>query len=563
MTVAGATRSRERYILCKFIASRIDFETTTMSGAEFELALAVLDTAIKVAKEIKDFMERYRGALKSLDMLATSVALATCKTEEFYSTLKSGEIPTRYHGPITRAVEILNPKLDELNAVLQSYGHFEGNIGSIDRAHWAAFGERRAKRVQVEIEEWNRNVFELVVVTLLAGNRGHYQPHPGDKQLMIPMREPKLELIKRVPGLAATLSMQGAVATAFAHDFGNPFAKSESQNLELPSSTLGRMTFQDYDDETSLTVINGYKSLLEHIYVNDISPIADMDIRNSVSDLALILSRADPEICYIPTCKGFFKDTMDNRYSLVFSGVFRFQEVEYTLTQHSLSSGISLLQRMEPNQQSPHESAIIDCLQDLESRNKLAIQLIHALSYIHAIGWVHKGLKSSKILLSVDGRGNVKPLVVGFHDSRPANGRTSGRQDYEDYLYRHPDRWQTNGNPTFRRRYDVYSLAVVLLELGMGRLIHNIIRPHSHKKRFLMDATSRKQAANEIVDLFIGQARRLKMRQGRTYADSLEAGFRSTSVLQQDIGDTGDEEDSDLCRNLLSKWVTELSSTQF
>lgn len=534
-----------------------------MSGAEFELALAVLEVSITVVTEIKNFLERYRGALKSLDAVEISVALAGCKTEQFYSALKSGEIPNRHHGPIARAVEILTPKLDELGALLKQYSHSGGNLRSIDKAHWAAFGERRAKKVQAEIEDWSRNVFELVVVTLLAGgSRVESQTAPKEKHPVF-IRGQISESLNKLPGVEATLSMKGAVATVLANRPYFHSRKFYDEELEIRNPTLS--SFEDYDDESSNAIINGEKVLLEHVYLNDSSPITDATVRKGVGDLAHILSHSDPEICYIPTCKGFFKDSIENRYSLVFSGTFRFRGVKYTLTPYSLSSVISLVRKPEPHKHTSPEIELINCLHDLESRTKLAIQLIHALSYIHAIGWVHKGFQSSKVLLSVDENNNVIPLVVGFHSSRPADLRTSGRQEYEDYLYRHPDRWQTEGNPTFRRRYDVYSLAVVLLELGTGRLIHEMIPPHSRKKRFLMDANARKRAAEEVVDLFISEARRLKMKQGKAYADNLEAGFRYTGILQQDLGDKGDDDDSDsdLCRNLLSRWVTELSSTQF
>ena len=136
-----------------------------MANAEFELAMTVLDTSIKVISEVQNFLDRYRGALRSLEGLTTSVAVASCKAEQFYSALRSGDIPSQHHSAITRAIEILTPKLDELNALLKRYPK---DLRSIDKVHWATFGERRAKGLQLEIENWNRNVFELVVATLLA-----------------------------------------------------------------------------------------------------------------------------------------------------------------------------------------------------------------------------------------------------------------------------------------------------------------------------------------------------------------------------------------------------------
>jgi hypothetical protein len=519
--------------------------------AEFELALAVIDTSIKAGKEIKAFIERYRGALKGITIVETSVSIVNCKTEMFNAALKCGSIPRRHHGPITKAIEILNPMLDDLTALLRHYNHPDGELRAIDKVHWATFGEHRAKKIKVEIEDWSRNVFELVVVTLLANNP-ELQKGTTNGERIYSSDSQVAKFIHEIPGIEAAASMRDAVASVNLYP---PFV-----NRQLDSGLLQReypmiSSSADYDKEISLAnLIPNGRALLEHKYLRP-DGSDEFQVRDRTLALATILHRSVPEHCYIPTCKGVFRDIEENRYSLLFSDVFRADGVDYTVTRYSLYSGIRLLDNPTSGT-FQDEAAIKNVLQDLESRTKIAIQLIHALSYIHAIGWIHKSFLSSKILLAVSQFGAIFPLVMGFHRSRPASlDTTSGLGAFDDWrqiVYNHPDRWRREGNPTFRRRYDVYSLGVVLLELGTGKSAYKMV-----------PRVGAKLDPDEVVDVFIKEARNLKKKQGKAYAENLEACFTQTRFYQKTGIQLDDETDADLCRAILSKWVTELSATQF
>jgi hypothetical protein len=552
-----------------------------MSGiGEFEVALKVLEVSINVGKQIKEFIARYRHALESISMIETSVKIANSKTAQFYSALRI--IPSCHHNSITEAIEILNPMLEGLAALLARYDHPDGKIHAADKVHWAAFGERRTKKIKAELEEWSHNIFELVVVTLLTIDQTLKDTAtPVKKENPVAVSSGIVQSFKNIPGVKAAVQMNEAVtAVQLSSTFTRGPLKVSIADMEIPNPEF--TILKDYDAETSYATMESHGEIVvEHIYYNTTNSVAinELEIRESTGNLAHILRNSEPEHCYIPTCKGFFKDDQEPRYSLVFDNVVDIAGVDYTITKYSLKSGIALLKKRERSfNLNSHETAIINALGDIESRTKMATQLIHALSYIHAIGWLHKGLQSSKVLLAVDQHGTVLPLVLGFHRSRPFDTQWSSglevHEEWSEILYRHPDRREKVGNATFRRRYDVYALCVVLLELGAGELAVKMVEQPIRNRLANPDQVKRekirREEANYVVDAFIKAARNLKKKQGKIYSENLERCFRETRFCQDQLKaseeyDEGAEKQADatLCRELLSKWVTDLSTTKY
>ncbi|KAL2159349.1 hypothetical protein VTH06DRAFT_2352 [Thermothelomyces fergusii] len=171
------------------------------------------------------------------------------------------------------------------------------------------------------------------------------------------------------------------------------------------------------------------------------------------------------------------------------------------------------------------------CKPDLAGRFFLAWALASTLYNIHASGWVHKDIWSRAILVfcspeSLPADQRVVPYLVGWSISRPqtkeyryvsvrrsrySDGEEDDSDDNDDYytdsgsdtyddlraaghaasysyrsnagrqagpesrgarfnveheLYRHPNRWRDR-EATFENEYDIYSLGVVLLEIGL------------------------------------------------------------------------------------------------
>ena len=131
-----------------------------------------------------------------------------------------------------------------------------------------------------------------------------------------------------------------------------------------------------------------------------------------------------------------------------------------------------LLKRSErPNQPK-------DQIPDLGERFELAKALVTTVFNIHNIGWVHKNIQPKNILFwpKPDARDEAdigKPYLMGFDISRPNQpGEVSEKplSHFEDDLYRHPH-YKGMFARSFQPSFDIYSLGVILYEIGMWRNI--------------------------------------------------------------------------------------------
>ncbi len=118
---------------------------------------------------------------------------------------------------------------------------------------------------------------------------------------------------------------------------------------------------------------------------------------------------------------------------------------------------------------------------DLNDRFQLAHTLAVALWSFHSLDWLHKTFCASNILFfdSSETSRLHDPYVTGFESSRPdyLNEMTvASKNDSKQDLYRHPDSlgiWRQ----TYRKAFDVYSLGLVLLEIGLWKSIQDFHRP--------------------------------------------------------------------------------------
>ena len=191
---------------------------------------------------------------------------------------------------------------------------------------------------------------------------------------------------------------------------------------------------------------------------------------------ALLHKRNKPAGFRVPQCIGYFdedthaiehdENTRERRIGFVF---------EYPETAIPLAEPITLLQLFRLCQRGDEPS--------LTERIELARILSNALSCLHSVNWLHKGLRSANIIFFPDKSLKIGvdlgiPYLCGFDFSRPSSRDEMTElppQNPDFDVYRHPRAHGQSPRASFRKAYDIYSLGVILVEIAHWRGIEHIV----------------------------------------------------------------------------------------
>lgn len=262
---------------------------------------------------------------------------------------------------------------------------------------------------------------------------------------------------------------------------------------------------------------------------------------SSVSDTGLL------------SCLGYVHDEVNSRYGNLFA---------YPEGVDGALGPMSLRERLRHD----HERRL-RC--ELKERFDLARSLILAIYRLLSVNWLHKNLSSESVLLFTeksnakadDDGGACQLFVCGFARSRrdgqfelsektPA-ALNSTICSNESLLYMHPDQAAlfeaasdaqmssvapTTGNlltASYRREFDVYSLGVLLLEIGFWCPIQRIARDFKSKSPTAFASKLRTQYVPD-----------LEGRMGRTYTNIVAYCLSETSVDSSStaVGTNSDDE---------------------
>lgn len=200
-----------------------------------------------------------------------------------------------------------------------------------------------------------------------------------------------------------------------------------------------------------------------------------------LDDLARMMHSASdrhPDLHTID-CLGYTDDVPSSRYGLVYKA----PAASYD-TLHTLISASDL--------KTP----------DLDERVRLAHTLTVALWSLHSLDWLHKSLCSANILFfpSAVAASATKstlttalvpdissPFLVGFDASRPdmdTEMSVASRNPSILDLHRHPASLSGLGRKPYCKVYDVYSLGLVLLEIGLWKVLQTYYKPHYSSERW-------------------------------------------------------------------------------
>ncbi|KAB5557952.1 prion-inhibition and propagation-domain-containing protein [Coniochaeta sp. 2T2.1] len=275
-------------------------------------------------------------------------------------------------------------------------------------------------------------------------------------------------------------------ATAMCLGLGSPNAQKD---LALDRSMIELDPSADNGDlprcEALLKLPNGGKKRVwiewkeyERQKPDDPSPPKDVIIERVRKLAALLNHSPKPEAFRTPHCLGFFdkasqrldgdqeEDALDFRLGLVFERPSD-SDIDASLPPVSLRELLG-------SERKPR----------VTERVRLALAISNCLLYLHAVNWLHKGLRSHNIVFFRATEGHIdysKPYLSGFDFSRPARPDEMTDipgDDAEFDLYRHPRAQSTNPGERarFKKSFDIYSLGVLLVEIAHWDTIDHIMR---------------------------------------------------------------------------------------
>jgi hypothetical protein len=257
---------------------------------------------------------------------------------------------------------------------------------------------------------------------------------------------------------------------------------SVQTNLKLPKSTLKFRgnTGDLYKSRTSAIYMpeNGTPThvLVEWKYHTDTEDDFDnMPIHWDIeSVVGLLYKTPQPKGFRVLTCLGYIED--DGRFGIVYK---KPEIADQQLHPVSLSD----LLADDDNDHVP----------DLGDRFQLAYTLANSINEFHSMGWLHKNINSYNILFfrtrassaaSISGIDISSPFIAGFDFSRHIMARTTPPTITKAYeLYCHPSYLREGSFASgFRRKYDIYSLGLVLFEIGVWKKLDDFNVPEGPRE---------------------------------------------------------------------------------
>ncbi|KAI5459842.1 prion-inhibition and propagation-domain-containing protein [Mariannaea sp. PMI_226] len=223
--------------------------------------------------------------------------------------------------------------------------------------------------------------------------------------------------------------------------------------------------------------------------------LSKADIIERVRKLAALLNHSPkPEAFQTPHCLGFFDkadpnvpeddvDILDRRLGLIFERPVD-DNLDSSLPPISLRELLLDAKVRKPR---------------VTERVKLAHAISNCLLYLHAVHWLHKGLRSHNVLFFRTRTGAVDfshPYLSGFDFSRPGGSdemTDAPGDDAEHDLYRHPHTQSNRRRDRSRSKksFDIYSLGVIFVELAHWQTVENVLDIELRRARGRPDVVRR------------------------------------------------------------------------
>jgi len=312
------------------------------------------------------------------------------------------------------------------------------------KLRWSLYGKKRAKDIIDRYAQRNDHLYRIVQLNSFASGIGvnlqhlkNMQHNPASKQL----------------GFDETANLQLLAKAAMT---------GMAANFEISDDEMSGVADITRAEDRFFTFANGGRPYLQDTceYKVQNNEGIDHQTRARLNDLASLLQQPKGQVFRIPKCIGwrFLPPSRDIAFIFESPGA-------------PGSQPRSLVRLLE----------MPDVKPSLHAKFVLAHSLAKSISQLQMVQWVHESFRSENILFFTpqdtqetrDQNGGEilvpldQPWIFGFDFSRPESFFSYGFMDAnrDRDVYRHPNR-QRQPTTTFSKWHDIYSLGVVLLEIG-------------------------------------------------------------------------------------------------
>jgi hypothetical protein len=374
---------------------------------------------------------------------------------------------------------------------------------SLEKLHLT---QQHTHMAMLQLAEQVSDLRTLSQAILLKGGKSLAQPELGLSRSSTLVAEPSSEdtLFAGLATFKAQLAVEAKSSNNLLLTYDKlilPEAGVDESQIRVHGSYEGRKVFIEWRESI--------EDLRPRSQIHDI-------VQNRVSRLAALLhSPLKPPAFRAPYCIGYFQDVdcAPPRYGLVYDveKTFILPKGEST-AEHTSTTLRALLTTTKPS---------------LNRRISLARSVVSALMYLHSVNWLHKGLRSDSILITLPQQTEIltsriadlsTPILSGFDFSRPdlpeeVTLQSPSKIEYD--LYRHPSLLQLDSKIRAQKSHDIYSLGIILLELAHWKPIERIMGIEMGKK-------TTRGAVGRIRERLIGETgfrERAEGVAGEVYAD--------------------------------------------
>ncbi|KAK2750108.1 hypothetical protein FQN57_004601 [Myotisia sp. PD_48] len=448
-----------------------------------------LDGRGKYSVDSKSLAARFKWDSRVLQKIVDYVASAKV----------DGELPSEDVLLLDETMAYLNTLAERLG-IAQSKLNSSGRVSKeIKKMMWPLRRDE-LRELESELFEWTQRL-DLRLLALPENLRHDIVPcteDGGSEELMSLC----------APNLAAQRRMERFLSKSPSDkrsDWEKLWIDHPNRHIVFENHSASRFRVADF---SSRRVIIEYKPYPPHL---DKDEVGYGTLKQEIGDFAAALSSLDPNLVGIMKCIGLFLETEPPSFALV-------HEIPFPIKNNPVSLKALISETDAKNRR-------LLPAHPLNERFELARKLATGVLFLHSIGWVHKAIRSQNILVidkatsSSPPKKNFphslgNPYLVNFQSSRRNDGETDastrGGIRWEEDIYHHPDRQKVqldSDDVRYLMVHDIYSLGVVLLELGIWRPLEK----YSSKLR---DKTP--QGRQEFL---IGLADETQIAMGRRYKD--------------------------------------------